>query len=228
MPSSILRPILLLAMLQAHGANAQHAPDTEFWDEMDISVGLSAKTTLTIPLVVRTSVSLADPQLYGFGPFFDVALTKHLTATAGYLFVALPRTGVGYKANVPLAAITLRGLVGRLQVSDRNRAEGLIGIPRDPIRYRNKLVLSLPLAQGKWLPFLSDEAFYDFSQAAWSQNRFQVGIGREIQERLRLDVFYLERNVRQSRPTATHAIGTTLELKLTRAAKRRGLPHEEN
>lgn len=193
-----------------------------------MSTRLKARTTLTIPMVVRNSLSLADPQLYGLGPFFDVVLSKHLTATAGYLFVGLPRTGNGHTANVPLAAITLRQSLRRLQLSDRNRAERLIGLTHDPIRYRNKLVLNLPLARERWLPFLSDEVFYDFSQSAWTQNRFQAGLGRELNERLRLDGFYLERNVRNSNPTATHAIGTTLEWKLTRGIRRRASPHEEN
>ena len=220
--------MLLLLVVEPALAWSQHPPDTELWDELDVSARVSGRATLTVPFVARNSTSFADPQLYGLGPFLDIVLSQHLTVTTGYLFVGLPTTELSYKAHVPLAAVTVHASVGRLRVSDRNRAEGLIGIPRDPIRYRNKLVLSYPLHRETWKPFLSDEAFYDCSQAAWSQNRFQAGLGRALGEQLRLDLFYLERNVRRGNPTATHAIGTTLEWKLRPRTRRGALPHEEN
>jgi len=171
---------------------------------------------------------LPNPQLYGVGPLFDFAVLKHLTITGGYLFVGLPNTGAGYNVNVPLAAVTFKAKLARLKVSDRSRAEGLIGLPQDPIRYRNKLILDVPFDSERWQPFLSDEVFYDFSKSAWSQNRFQAGLGRELTPRLRLDLFYMERNARQSNPTASHIIGTTLQIKFTKNTRRDSVPHEEN
>ena len=209
-------------------AQAKRAPDVEFWDELDLSARLMPKLTVTVPLVVRNSVSRSNPQLYGLGPLFDYAIAKHVTVTGGYLFVGLPHAGNGNDVHVPLAAITLKAKLSRLDASDRSRAEGLIGLPQNPIRYRNKLVLDVPLADGRWQPFASDEVFYDFSKSDWTQNRFQAGIGHELNARLRLDLFYLERNSRKSNPTATHALGTTLQIKLTPRTRREGLPHEEN
>ena len=75
---------------------------------------------------------------------------------------------------------------------------------------------------------MSDEAFYDFSRSLWSQNRFQAGLGRQLNEQLRLDVFYLERDAHQSHPSATHAIGLTLEVRLTAKTRRKAVSHEEN
>ncbi len=209
-------------------AQARRAPDVEFWDEVDLSARLVPKLTVTVPLVLRDSVSRSNPQLYGVGPLFDYSIAKHATLTGGYLFVGLPTVGTGNDVHVPLAAVTLKGTLRRLEASDRNRAESLVGLPDNPIRYRNKLVLSLPLADGRWQPFASDEVFYDFSKSAWTQNRFQAGIGHELNARLRLDLFYLERNARKGNPAATHAVGTTLQIKLTRRTHREGLPHEEN
>ena len=209
-------------------AQTGHAPDTEFWDELDLSARLGPNLTVTVPLVIRDSTTLPNPQLYGVGPLFDYALVRHMNVTGGYLFVGVPNAGPGYDVHVPLAAITFKAKIKRLDMSDRNRAEGLIGLPQNPIRFRNKLVLDLPLRSGRWTPFLSDEVFYDFSKSAWTQNRFQAGFGHELSSRLRLDFFYLERNARQSNPTATHALGTTLQIKLRSRTHREGLPHEEN
>ena len=131
-------------------AQGRPAPDAEFWNEIDVSGHVTPKTTLTVPIVLRDSFSLTNPQLFGIGPLADFALTRRLSLTAGYLFVSLPNTGAGYYANVPLAAITLKGRLARVEASDRNRAEVLFGIPKRPIRYRNKLALDLPFDSRRW------------------------------------------------------------------------------
>jgi hypothetical protein len=204
------------------------AADGQLWNEVDVSTRVTSMVTLTVPIVLRNGFSLSDPKLFGIGPLVDIALSKHVTVTTGYLFVDLPNTGLGYAVHVPLGAITLRQTVGGVHLSDRNRAEALIGLPQSPIRYRNKLVLSLPFADERWQPFLTNETFYDFSKSYWSQNRFQAGIGRQLSSRTRFDVFYLERSVHLSHPTASHIIGLTLEIKLTHRTSRRGVPQEEN
>jgi hypothetical protein len=217
-------------LLVATGSLAQGrpAPDAEFWNEIDVSGHLNQRTTLTVPVVLRDSFSLTNPQLFGIGPLVDFALTKRLSLTAGYLFVSLPNTGAGYYANVPLAAVTVKGRLARIEASDRNRAEVLFGIPKRPIRYRNKLALDLPFDSRRWQLFMTDEAFYDFSQSAWSQNRFQAGVGRALSRMVRLDVFYMERNVRQSNPPASHIIGTTLEIKFKGESREERIAHGEN
>jgi hypothetical protein len=198
------------------------------WNEVDVSAPLNGRATLTVPLVIRDSFQLPNPQLAGLGPLVDVAVAKHLTITAGYLYVVLPNSGPGYDVHVPLAAVTIREEIAHFRLQDRNRAEGLIGIPGSPIRYRNKLVIDLPSFSEGWLPFLSDEILYDFSQSLWSQNRFQAGIGRQLNDQLRLDMFYLERDAHKARPAATHAVGITLEVRLTAKTRRKGVSHEEN
>jgi hypothetical protein len=202
--------------------------DGEMWNEIDLSTRLTANATMTVPIVLRNSFSLPDPQLFGVGPLVDVSVSKHVTVTFGYLFVELPKTGTGYAVHVPLGAVTLRQSFGRIHLTDRNRAEGLIGLPRSPIRYRNKLVISAPFSHQRWLPFLTDEVFYDSSKSYWSQNRFQAGMGKQVTPRARVDLFYMERSVHKSDPAASHIVGLTLEIKISRETRRRGIPDEEN
>jgi hypothetical protein len=221
---------VLSACMVATGllAQAHSVPDTEFWNEADLSGHVAPRITLTVPVVLRDSFSLPNPQLFGIGPLVDFAITRRLSLTSGYLFVSLPNTGAGYYANVPLAAITVKGRVARVEASDRNRAEVLFGIPQRPIRYRNKLALDLPFDSRWWQLFMTDEAFYDFSRSAWSQNRFQVGVGRALSRKVRLDLFYMERNVKQSNPPASHIIGMTLEIKFKGESREERIAHGEN
>jgi hypothetical protein len=175
---------------------------------------LTARLNLTVPMVVRKSFTLPNPQLAGLGPIFDVSITKFMSLTGGYLFVTLPKTGPGYNVHVPLAAITLRHNARRIHLSDRNRAEKLIGLLHSPVRYRNKLAVELPLPARRYAPFVTDEVFYDFSQSAWTQNRLEAGVAFRLNRLLQLDTYYLERSAHKTRPSSIHSLGLTLEIRI--------------
>lgn len=209
--------LLIVATLVAKSAQGA---DVQMWNEVDLSASLMSRINITIPLVIRDSFNLANPQLYGAGAIVDVALTKYLSISGGYLFVGLPHIGPGYNVNVPLAALTLHHRIGRFRVGDRNRWEQLRGLPGSPVRYRNKLLLDLPLDSGRWTPFVSDEMFWDDSQSAWTQNRFEVGVGRELTARLRLDSFFLERTDLEKSANNVHAIGLALEIHIGQLGKK--------
>ncbi len=226
---SSYKPLRLLAALTMLLAGSVKAAEVEMWNEVDISARLTDRLTVTAPVVVRDSFSLSNPQLDGGGPIFDFALNKSLSVTAGYLFVSVPNAGRGYNVNVPLAAVTFVHRLGRVRIADRNRAEYLSGFIYNPIRYRNKLTIDFPLgARGYWTPFLSDEAFYDFSQSAWSQNRFQVGVGRRFSPALRLDAYFLQRSNLLASAGNSHAIGVTLEISVGHRPKEEGAQHGKN
>lgn len=224
------RLLLALGMIAASWpCFAQSAgSDVEMWNEVDVISKFLPRSTLTVPLVLRNSFDLPNPQLGGVGPIVDVRVSKHFTATIGYLYVGVPHAGPGFNANVPLGAITFHQGISGFEFADRNRAECLFGIPDKPIRYRNKLVIEAPKFTPKWRSYISDEAFYDFSQSRWSQNRLQVGIVHPLSQKIRVNVFYLERDQHHSAPTATHAIGVALEIHLEKGTHRRGVPNEEN
>jgi hypothetical protein len=178
-------------------------------------------------LVIRNSFGLANPQLGGVGCIVDISVTKDLTLTAGYLFVGLPNTGKGYESSIPLAAITVRHKLGRFDVSDRNRAEELFGLPNSPIRYRNKVSVDVPFASGRWTPFVTNEIFYDFSKSAWTQDRLQLGVGLRINPQVKLNTFFLLRGDLLLKANDVHALGLMLEWSLT-GRKAKGAEHGEN
>jgi hypothetical protein len=198
------------------------------WSEADLSAALTDRLNLTIPLVARNSFSLADPQLAGGGPILDFRVNQYVGLSGGYLFVSLPNTGKGYNVNVPLASATVHSSIKRVRFSDRNRFEKLFGLPGSPARYRNKVTIDLPLASGRWTPFLSNEIFYDFSQRAWTQNRFQIGIGRRLTPTLKLDTYFLERSDLRVSNNNVHAIGLTLEVSARGTSSSVGNQHGRN
>jgi hypothetical protein len=222
-----MKTIFVSLVIFSSLATAARAADSQIWSEVDLLASPTSGLRFTFPLVMRNSFDLPNPQLGGAGCIADVSVTKDLTLTAGYLFVGLPNTGKGYESNIPLAAITIRHKLGHFEASDRNRAEKLFGLSNSPIRYRNKLSVDLPLASGRWTPFVTNEIFYDFSQAAWTQDRLQIGVGLRLNTRLRLNSFFLLRSDLQVKANDVHALGLMLEWSLT-GKKAKGAEHGEN
>ncbi|HZS71481.1 MAG TPA: DUF2490 domain-containing protein [Candidatus Acidoferrum sp.] len=199
---------LLAWCLVASRANGQ---DFQSWNEVDLT-GSWKTIDVVVPLLARIDASGANPQLAATGITADFGLPWHLTLTGGYLYAKLPRSSLD--VSVPLAAVAKSFRFGRFAIADRNRFEKLIGFGDSPVRYRNRILAERPLGtQARWRIFASDEVFFNLSARNWNQNRAQAGIGRRLSRRVFLDVFYLQRNIREGAPT-THALGTTLRIEL--------------
>jgi hypothetical protein len=222
-----MRITLLVLVLVTSLTRDASAANSQLLSEVDLLASPTSGLRFTFPLVMRNSFDLANPQLGGVGCIVDFSVMKDLTLTAGYLFVGLPNTGKGYESNIPLAAITIRHKLGRFEVSDRNRAEKLFGLPKSPIRYRNKVSFDVHSASDRWTPFVTNEIFYDFSQSAWTQDRLQLGIGLRLNPHVKLNTFFLLRSDLITKANDVHALGLMLEVNLT-GKKAESAEHGEN
>ncbi len=210
-----LRRLCAAFVLSVCSAGPLAAGDLQAWNEVDLAARWR-RLDLTIPFVARIDFRSPNPQLAATGLTADVHLRWGITLTGGYLFVRLPyfaETAV----HVPLVAVSESIRAGRMVITDRNRAEKLIGFGNSPVRYRNRLLVQLPL-WSRYGAFTDDEVFFNSSTSRWDQNRFRIGGDVRINTRLVLDVYYLQRDLRGQAP-ATRVIGTTLRVLLTPEAK---------
>lgn len=187
------------------------AQDFQSWNEIDFKARLGSIEVL-MPLLARVDSRLPNPQLAATGVEAEFHLPGHFRITGGYLFADLPQFPLA--VHVPLIAMSKAFTWKKIRVDDRNRFERLIGFPNDPVRYRNRLLMDRPFGPGDaWHLLVGDEAFYNFSDSAWNQNRFQVGGGTRLGAQFALDLYYLQRNT--SRPASTtHVLGSTLSITL--------------
>ena len=200
-------------------ASTAHAQSLQSWTELDLT-GSSRFVDFTAPLLARLDSKLPNPQLTGGGIMADLRVASHLTLTAGYLFADLPQRGPLH-VHIPLIALSLTSRAGRVRIADRNRFEQLIGFGTSPVRYRNRVLVDVPLGEnGRWHAFGDDELFVDLSASNWSQNRLQLGGGAQVHDRLSVDLFYLLRSVHGAFSN-TQVFGTTLRLMLTPPRKDR-------
>ncbi|PYT01980.1 MAG: hypothetical protein DMF63_03860 [Acidobacteria bacterium] len=97
---------------------------------------------------------------------------------------------------------------------DRNLYEYRVRSGRHDISvYRNRFQISVPLKhKGKTLfsPFLSEEAFYDFSANSFTNNELFLGVTRRLNPRTELDVAYIRNDA-----APTNVNGLSLALRIT-------------
>jgi Protein of unknown function (DUF2490) len=192
------------------------AQELQAWNEVDLTASWQHVDFLA-PFVARIDPAMPNPQLAATGLTADLPLLWGLTLTPGYLFADLPQSN--HLVHLPLLALTETTHLSRLTLADRNRFEKLIGYPRSPVRYRNRLLLDAPFgSHGRAHAFIDDELFLNLSEVNFNQNRFQTGAGVRLHPRLLIDMYYLQKN--PSSGSATHVLGTTVRVSLTRDISR--------
>ena len=186
------------------------AQDLQPWNEVDI-VAKWRHGDFLVPFLARTDTAKPNPQLAATGVVADLNLRWGLTLSPGYLFADLPQAG--YKVQLPLVMITERAQLGPVALADGNRFEKLIGYPKEPIRYRNLILVDCPFGSAIHAhAFVGDEVFFDLSAGDYNQNRFQAGTGVHLNNRLLLDIYYLRKDPVSSE--TIDALGSRLTLNL--------------
>jgi len=188
--------------------------DTQFWTEADLTVRVTASASMTCLGVIRDGSGLPNPALAGGGGTLDIN-DGPWTFTAGNLWVVVrsPASGHRTAVDLPLGAVSYEWSFAGVSFSDRNRAENLIGIPGDPWRYRNRVLIDYPvtsLGPIKTL-FASDEVFFDFGHDQWSRNRAQFGVVLPVQPNIQMQIYYMRQDDRFSHPGALNILGVTLK-----------------
>lgn len=203
--------IVLFVAMQARIAIAQ---DFQNWNEVDLT-GSWKKVDFLAPLVARTDPSKPNPQFAATGVVALIPLARHIQLVGGYLFADLPQSS--RVAHVPVVAVAASVRARQLTVVEQNRLEKLIDYGSEPVRYRNLLLADVSFGHGQWHSFLSNEIFFNLSNSSWNQNRFQAGAGRRLSPRLKLDLYYFQRNASGGAAPA-HVLGTILTVRVTHSS----------
>jgi hypothetical protein len=195
-----------------HGAALANAQDFQSWNEVDVVANWRHGDFLA-PFLARTDTAKPNPQLAATGVVADFKMRWGVTLTPGYLYADLPQAG--YKVQLPLVMITEKVYLGRVVLADGNRFEKLIGYPKEPVRYRNLVLVDCAFGSSiRAHAFVGDEVFFDLSASDYNQNRFQAGAGVHLNRRLLLDLYYLQKDPVGS--TTIHALGSRLTVELNR------------
>jgi hypothetical protein len=159
------------------------------------------------PVYERLGAGLAFRMSESGGRHRYLTLTPHYTYTA-----TQPFAGEDRRENRLTLETTGGVSLGRWTVSDRNDIDRRFIDPKPTTRYRNRVQLErkLRLAHTALRGFASDEISYEWRYNAWTRNRFIIGAGKSLSERVTLDLYYVRQNDGYGHPGDLNAVGFTL------------------
>jgi hypothetical protein len=201
--------VSLSGLCFAEELEAPDAPDVR--DERGSVFALGGVLELDVPVQDRIGL-----KFYGF--YFgvmkspvaqvDVAtrLTKFLTITPSYLYVAVPASGVNnivegpggftdtYEEHQFRVSATFRFSIHNFQIFDRNMyVRRFPSISNDLNRYRQKILIAHPIeVKGHiWNSYASYEAFHDWRpNGGWIRNRVGVGVTLPLAKHVSFQPWY--------------------------------------
>jgi len=220
----ILFAAWLLSMMwtcASHEACAQSTvpeTDNQSWNDVQLTIPMTKKADFFLQGTLRIGGNLSTPVDERWGAGFNYKLSKYVTLNELYVHrEAKPPHGRHEHEERLSFGATFQGSVGKFTISDRDWFERRWREPQvDAWRYRNRVRLEHPfkIEKTKFVWFISDEVFYDWSLHDWVRNRAAIGAGHTFNKHVAGELYYMRQNDGRSKPGDINIIGTTLKFKL--------------
>ncbi len=192
--------------------------DTQGWTDVQLIVPLNKKVEFFFQGTLRVGDNLTMPVDERWGAGFNYKLNKYFTLNELYFHrEAKPPNGRQECEDRLSFGATLQKPIGKFTLSDRNWFERRWREPQvDAWRYRNRLRLEHPfkINKTKFMWFVSDEIFYDWSAHDWMRNRAAIGASHAFNKHFTGELYYLIQSDGRSRPGDINVIGTTLRFRM--------------
>ena len=193
--------------------------DNQSWNDVQLTIPMTKKVDFLLQTTWRFGGNFfgtAVDERWGAG--FNYKLSKYVTLNELYFHrEAKPPNGKQEHEERLSFGATFQGPIGNFTLSDRNWFERRWREPQvDSWRYRNRVRLEHPfkIEKTKFVWFISDEVFYDWSVRDWVRNRAAIGAGHTFNKHFAGELYYLRQNDGRSKPGDINVIGTTLRFKL--------------
>lgn len=219
--------IPLLFVLFCGSLCAQSLPeDKQIWTITQFVVGLKKgkdsagkqidKLALLVDLIGRFGDDVSRPVDQRAAAFLEYRFSKFFRLTSGYLYQkSTPlRTGKNYESRFSIAG-TFDKKAGEVNLRSRLMAERKFRNSRaDTTNYRFLFQAGIPVKYNKkelFVPYVSNESYYDTLSKTWSRNEFRAGATRKLNNRLIADVYYIRVD---TRPFNINGLGLALRVKI--------------
>ncbi len=210
------RPILILLLALVFSTSAvaqQDDEDVQSWNDLQVTVPLNKRVDLTLFGTLRLASNLTQASEARIGAGLGFKVTDAISIAPSYLAITSRNTAGSFKDEHRFAVRgTYKFPTKSFGLSHRSTYEYRVRTAGNSWRYRAGIVFEKKLPT-KFLPksklFIIEEVFYISTTKRFSRNRFSIGVNREINKKLSLDIYYLRQNDGYSRPGDLNVIGTT-------------------
>lgn len=212
--------LLTTASLTASSAAQTSSDDEDLqsWNDLQITVPLKKKVDLVLQAQVRLggNVQRFIEGRGGIGVVWNIS--KTFSFSPSYAYVESRGSGNVFRTEHRVALrgtykfpFKKFGLSHRSQLEFRFRASG------NSWRYRPSLTIEKALPE-KFIPgakiYLTEEPFYVSTTGKFSRNRISIGLNKNVNKNLALDIYYLRQNDGYSHPGDLNVIGTVWKVRL--------------
>jgi hypothetical protein len=206
--------LVLMASLKA---NAYDDGDFQVWNTDTEEFKISKDSKIVFEEEFRWGGSANEFYYHHYDAGFFYNLKKYLNIGGGYRHVYELKKGKFKPENEPYLTATLFWGIKGFKFEDRSRMEYRhFDYQADSWRYRNKVTVKLPWKFTKMeiQPYLSDEIHIGFGGTnQFNQNRFSSGVGMNLTENIKAEIYYLLQSAKSSgRWADTNVLGTKLKL----------------
>lgn len=211
-----LRNLLLLLPLFTCAPLAQAYDDGDFQSWLDFYV--VKKVNDRVSLRVEEELQFGDDSsdFYYYHTDFSVSykLFPYLSFALAYRHIDTKKNGEWSYEDRPHANITWKGVLGGLQIEDRNRFEwrDRPGV-NNFMRNRNKLTFLYPVTVGAFTftPYTFVESFIDTDTADFNQFYTAAGVKKKFGHGFEGDLYYLWQTTEKNTDwTDTHYLGAAV------------------
>ncbi len=209
----------MLFLLMSVGAFAQQEDeDLQSWNDLQVNIPINKRVDLSLFGTLRLGSNLTQASEGRLGAGLGFKVTKPFSVAASYLAITARNTSGQFKDEHRFSVRgTYKFPIKNFGLAHRSTYEYRVRTAGNSWRYRAALVFEKKLPE-KLIPktklFVIEEVFYVSTTKKFSRNRFSVGISREINKKLSLDIYYLRQNDGFSRPGDLNVIGTTWKVDL--------------
>lgn len=214
---ALFRALCLFALLSEKALCQSKTPapenDVQAWTDLLATHPIRANTDLLLSGGFRLGRNLSHPVYERASAGLSFNVFKFLALSPQYSFFATqPVAGLHKRENRCSLGATFSAPLRRWVLSERSIFERRFIDPKDTTRFRTRLQLERPIrVYGVSLRgFFSDEVSYEWKYKAWTRNRFILGAGKNLGERISLDFYYMKQYDDRNRPGDLNCFGLSL------------------
>jgi len=217
MKKIIFAAVCLMIILADQRAHAYGEGDFQVWNTEDQEFKFYEKTKIFLQEEVRIGDDASDIYYYHFDGGLGYDVGKYLDLGIHYRQVYEKRKGKFKIENRTYGNAILKYDLCGFKLSDRNRIEYRhFDWQDDSWRYRNKFMVKFPWKFTKMeiQPYVADEIFVPLKNDGYlSRNRFYAGLGFNLTECIKCEVYYLFQSDKSSgKWTDANVLGTKVKV----------------
>ena len=212
----IFLSIFLISLVCNNVCFAFDDDDFQYWSTTSASWEISDEWKMNLEEELRLGDDASNLYYHhtDIGVMYS-GITDWLDVGLNYRHVFEEKSSGWKQENRPHLNAAVKWKMGDVSLSNRARFEYRNREDAENYwRYRNKFTIKFPfkLTKLNMQPYIADEIFYDFNEETLNRNRVYAGVGFEIFDNLKAEIYYLlESNERSKDWNDTHALGTKLK-----------------